>query len=173
MIKNQKQYSYTQKLLTQFENNLAALEAKKSEMNELDFEMDYYANLYQCNELKEEIIEYENIKNKRTKVLREKAIDDLYKVLIQTRIARGWSQSKLAEQLEIDQQQIQRYESSNYESASLARILDIIDVLELKIELKDIALPNPNYNTPETKIIPIREKQKSIVDKHCLFAVGE
>ena len=48
-------------------------------------------------------------------------------------IARGWSQRRLADALGIAEQQLQRYESTGYRSASLARICDIAAALDVTI----------------------------------------
>jgi ribosome-binding protein aMBF1 (putative translation factor) len=57
--------------------------------------------------------------------------------LIRARIASGLSQKELAERLGMPEQQIQRYESSEYESVSFARIAEIAEVLQA-------AKPSPN-----------------------------
>ena len=66
---------------------------------------------------------------------------DLADTLIKARIARGWTQRNLADALGVAEQQIQRYESTAYRSASLARLCDIAEALEVTItertELRD------------------------------------
>jgi transcriptional regulator with XRE-family HTH domain len=54
-------------------------------------------------------------------------------LLIKARIARRWSQRQLADVLGIAEQQVQRYESTDYPSASLARICDIAAALDVTI----------------------------------------
>lgn len=49
--------------------------------------------------------------------------------LIRARIASGLSQKELADLLEMPEQQIQRYEATEYESVSFARISEIADAL--------------------------------------------
>ena len=53
--------------------------------------------------------------------------------LIKARIARGWTQADLAEALGVAEQQIQRYESSRYAGASLARLGDIAAALNVEV----------------------------------------
>ena len=50
--------------------------------------------------------------------------------LIRARIACGLSQKELAERLGMPEQQIQRYESTEYESVSFARIAEIAEALQ-------------------------------------------
>lgn len=60
---------------------------------------------------------------------------------MKARIARGWTQRRLAHALGVAEQQVQRYESTAFRSASLARICDVADALDIKIsetaELRD------------------------------------
>jgi HTH-type transcriptional regulator / antitoxin HigA len=54
-------------------------------------------------------------------------------LLIKARIARGWTQQRLADQLGVAEQQIQRYEATEYRTASLARICDVAAALSVEI----------------------------------------
>ena len=54
-------------------------------------------------------------------------------LLVKARIARGWTQRRLADALGIAEQQVQRYESSGYRSASLARICDVAAALDIDV----------------------------------------
>ena len=174
MIKNKKQYKKTKELMLQFKSALEGLESRVDAIEDKeDYEYTYNSYQYQYSQLEEEAVEYENIQSHRTKVLVGKSIDNLHEVLIQARIARNWTQTDLAKELELSPQQIQRYEATNYEGVSLWKVLDILDALELKIELKDIALPNPNYIQPEAKIIAIQSKSQEVKQRQSLFAVGE
>lgn len=53
--------------------------------------------------------------------------------LIKARIARGLTQKELAEKLNINERQIQRYESTLYEGAALRRLQEVADALNVKI----------------------------------------
>ena len=62
---------------------------------------------------------------------------DIYQIsdiLIKARLARGWTHKQLAEELGIDEQQIQRYEYKDYEPAKLSRVLEILYAMDLKLE---------------------------------------
>ena len=66
--------------------------------------------------------------------------ENLPKAVINLRIASGITQKQLADAIEIQEQQIQRYEQNHYQTASFERIIQILRVLSksinLKIELK-------------------------------------
>ena len=67
-------------------------------------------------------------------------IDDLPVGLIRARIALRLTQKQLAERVGLKEQQIQRYEETDYVSASFSRLQEIIKALGLDIEEK-IFLP--------------------------------
>ena len=52
---------------------------------------------------------------------------------IKARIAQGLSQKDLAERLKLKEQQIQRYEATDYASASLNRIKEVVTALGIDI----------------------------------------
>ena len=62
------------------------------------------------------------------------ALESLPTMLVEARIAAGMSQTKLAELLGVKPQQIQRYEASGYMGASLARLVEVSAILDVKIE---------------------------------------
>jgi transcriptional regulator with XRE-family HTH domain len=61
--------------------------------------------------------------------------------LIKARIAKGWSQRRLAEELGVAEQQIQRYESTGYTAASLARLCDVVAALGVDVR-EVVSLPS-------------------------------
>ena len=52
-------------------------------------------------------------------------------MLIKARIARGMSQRDLAERIGLKEQQIQRYEATDYASVSLSRIREVVNGLDV------------------------------------------
>jgi len=56
--------------------------------------------------------------------------------LIRARIAAGWTQKELAKRLGISEQQIQKYESTDYESASFRKINEIATILKAASEAR-------------------------------------
>ncbi|HLL02298.1 MAG TPA: XRE family transcriptional regulator [Myxococcaceae bacterium] len=69
-------------------------------------------------------------------------LEDLPVVLIQARIASQLSQKQLAERLGLHEQQVQRYEATQYRGASFDRLLQVARVLGLQID-QDVLLPVP------------------------------
>ena len=50
------------------------------------------------------------------------------------RIARGLTQKDLARKLGVKEQQIQRYEETDYASASLSRLNEVIKALDIEVK---------------------------------------
>jgi DNA-binding XRE family transcriptional regulator len=79
--------------------------------------------------LRRELREYERLRSGRVRIsLRE--VEQLPKKLVRARIAAGLTQEALAKKLGIKRQQIQRYEGSEYASASLATIRQVAQAIE-------------------------------------------
>lgn len=83
----------------------------------------------QILELVVKISEYEATKKSGGMRFYLGSLDDLPRVLIGARLSLGWIQERLADELNMPKQQIQRYEATLYESASFRRILEIADAL--------------------------------------------
>ncbi|MCC7341398.1 MAG: helix-turn-helix domain-containing protein [Bryobacterales bacterium] len=78
-------------------------------------------------EPQEQIGAYKRLHMGNSKDLVLEAVEDLPKTLIRARIASGMTQERLAHRLGIKSQQIQRYEATEYESASFASSLRRLD----------------------------------------------
>jgi len=96
----------------------------------------------QLKTLNDELAQYDAIKAGTTKL--RGTLDDLGELLVQARIARSWTQAQLAEWLELYVQQIQVYESTNYEGASLTRLVDVARALGLDLEIRVELLAIPD-----------------------------
>ena len=87
----------------------------------------------QVGELVCSITDYEALKRVGGLRFEFDSLQDLGLALIRARISHGWSQERLAEELDMPKQQIQRYEATEYASASLRRILEVADALGVNL----------------------------------------
>lgn len=87
----------------------------------------------QIADLKAEIQEYEGLRAGGTEAVTVTALEELPTALVKARIASGMTQRELAERLGLKEQQIERYEATDYGSASLARVLEVARALTVKI----------------------------------------
>jgi len=85
----------------------------------------------QLQELRGQLTEYDALREGRAPVGELSSLDDLPRLLVRARIAAGLSQRSLAERLGLKEQQIQRYESTEYGSASLSRLRQVATALGL------------------------------------------
>ncbi len=135
MIKNDRQHRITKAQVEKFRTTLEELAAAARPRN-------VHPKLWgaqqagirsQLQDLERELREYEALKAGKRKVLELESLEELPKALIQGRIAAGLTQDDLATRLGVKPQQIQRYEATDYQTASFARIREIARVLGLRL----------------------------------------
>jgi HTH-type transcriptional regulator/antitoxin HigA len=148
MIRNEREYRITKAAADKFRAAIAAggkappargvhpklqqasLEGMRSQLADLDRDLKAYEAL-----------------KKGTKRLQSK-LGELGELLVQARTARGWTQAELAERLDLHMQKIQQYEATNYESASLTRVLDVARTLGLVGDITCKLIDLPALETP-------------------------
>src|SRR3990172_6205213 len=144
MIKNDRQYRITKAAVTKFENGLRQLTAEGVQtppsIDPVIRRAEREALKSQLDDLRSEVRQYEDLVAGKVGILDVGSLADLPQALVQTRIASGLSQKELADRLGIKEQQIQRYEATDYQQASLARLLEISSALHLNVR-KDLLLP--------------------------------
>ena len=135
MIKNEKQYRITKAQARRFETALAELARQERPLNITPrlWQAQRDAAESQLRDLQEQIDAYERLHVGKSKELVLAAVEDLPKTLIRARIASGMTQEGLAHRLGVKTQQIQRYEATEYESASFARVLKVVQALGLRM----------------------------------------
>jgi ribosome-binding protein aMBF1 (putative translation factor) len=136
MIKNDRQYRITKAQAYKLEKALTqpARRADKGKVHPLLRKAQTDALRSQLADLRAEIRQYEALRSGKRTTLNVKSFDDLPRALIQARIAAGLSQRELAARLGLKEQQIQRYEATDYASASLARVREVARALGLKVK---------------------------------------
>ena len=135
MIKNEKQYRITKAQVRRFQDAIAELagQARPANIGARLWEAQRAAARSQMEELREQVEAYERLNAGRSKEVVLEGVEDLPKALIRARIAAGMTQEGLARRLGVKPQQVQRYEATEYESASFARILKVVQALGLSM----------------------------------------
>lgn len=135
MIKNEREYRITKAQAAKFEHALAQLSGPGAgaELHPLVQKAQRDAVQSQLDELKDELEEYESLRSGQCSVLSLDSLEDLPKALIRARIAAGLTQRQLAERLGLKEQQIQRYEATEYASADLARVNEVARALDVRV----------------------------------------
>lgn len=142
MIKNEREYRITKAQAKDFERALDNLRNAPAhpDVHPLLQRAELDALRSQLDDLREQLQEYEALKAGNRHTITAASFSDLPASLIQARIAAGLSQKDLGAKLGLKEQQIQRYEATNYAGASLTRLNQIIEALNVRIH-KDVYLP--------------------------------
>lgn len=136
MITNERQYKITKSQLTLFQEAISSFDLKNktqligseilalAELESLKSEVEI---------LKNQIHEYETLRDGTKSSITTSSLSELPQVLIKARIVQNLSQKELANLLNLKEQQIQRYEAEEYHSASLKRLMEVAEALNLNI----------------------------------------
>jgi ribosome-binding protein aMBF1 (putative translation factor) len=133
MIKNERQYLITKAQVRKFKDALAAFDAKTPEAHPLLVKAQREALESQLAELEMQLADYERLRSGKLKKFKKSSFQNLPMALIRARIAKGLTQKDLARKLGVKEQQIQRYEETDYASASLRRINEVIQALDIEV----------------------------------------
>ena len=156
MISNERQYKITKSQLRKLKEAAAEYDIDSS-VEQLGSEILAAAELEalksEIDVLHNQMLEYEKLKSGKKITLKATGLAELARILIQARIVRNLSQRELAERVGLKEQQIQRYESEAYASASLRRLMEITKALQ--IDITETANLNPlpqSTNTIPTEV---------------------
>jgi len=100
-------------------------------------------SLRRVAELAGSVAEYEALRAGGGLSLELSSLDDFGRALVKGRIAKGWTQTHLAQALGMPKQQVQRYEATEYASASLGRMARVAAALGLSIAGMATSRPVP------------------------------
>lgn len=139
MIKNEREYRITKAQVAKFEAALSEA------MHQSRADSGREARLQQLREdslraqlagLQAQVQEYDALRSGASVEIAASSLAELPRALIQARLARQLSQRGLAELLGLKEQQIQRYEATDYHSASLARLIGVARALEVTVHVQ-------------------------------------
>jgi len=145
MIKNERQYRITKAQAARLDHALAEFDQssdKEKNIHPLLLEAEYEGIKSQLNDLYKEIKEYEELREGKYVIPALDLFTEFPLVLIKARIAKGLTQKELADRLGLREQQIQKYESTEYASASFSRVREVAEALGIKLANDSIVLPS-------------------------------
>ncbi len=131
MIQNQRQYNVTKGQIAKLESALQVAPESESNMDPRIYRTMVAGIQAQIRILQEQLEEFGSLSDQ--KMLRMNSLHDLGERLIKARVARGYTQKELAERLRVQPQQIQKYEATEYQSASFGRIIDVGAALGIEV----------------------------------------
>jgi len=139
MIKNEKQYEYSQECDRRFQYSIRALD-QDEKLNKTDpdgWQLSRDVKQSHLMALQAEIVEYERLINcdKIQPIqIKLEIINKLPDALIKARIAAKISQQELAQILGIGEQRVRQYEDTDYQCVSFVEILEVSTVLGVEFE---------------------------------------
>lgn len=132
MIKNERQYRITRAQAARFQRAIQSVTSARTPGIPATLKRAQVAAMRsQLQDLREELREYHALRSGRRTISTALALQDVPLALIRARIASGLTQQGLARKLRLKAQQIQRYEATEYCSASLERIQQVANALGL------------------------------------------
>jgi ribosome-binding protein aMBF1 (putative translation factor) len=143
MIKNERQYRLTKTQAEKFERALAQTKENpgdRTAVNPILQQAMINGMESQLADLRMQLEEYEALKSGRRQTFRLDSFAELPRALIRSRIAMGLSQKELAKRLGLKEQQVQRYEATEYAGASVQRLNEVIRALGLQVR-EEVVLP--------------------------------
>ncbi len=82
--------------------------------------------------LQDQIREYDELKRGELVIPEVERLDDVAPFITRIRIAKGISQTELGRRLGVSKQVISRYEDSDYQTVSMAKLQEILDAIGAK-----------------------------------------
>lgn len=131
MITNQRQYLVTQSQAERFRQALTApaapsLHPKAAKAMRAGLRS-------QLDDLETELAEYDALREGKVTALEAESIVGIGAALIKARIVRNLTQKELADRLALAEQQIQRYEATQYRGVAAERLQQVADALKLRV----------------------------------------
>ena len=135
MIRNERQYRITKSEADKFEQAVSQLDHEvAADTHPLLLKAQRDALLSQLADLRADVEEYDALKAGKRALLELDSLADLPDALVKARIAAGLSHKELADRLGMKEQQIQRYEASDYSGANLSRLIEIARAIGIDVQ---------------------------------------
>lgn len=131
MIKNDLQYRVAKSALKKFQDTLDRHDELTADQPGWVKEAHKATIIGEIMKMQAQIEEYDRLKSGEQATPPLDVIAEIPSMLIKRRIALGWTQEDLAKRLGVRAQQVQNDEATDYESASLSRLLRTAEVLKV------------------------------------------
>lgn len=135
MITNQREYRITRSWIARFEKELIANETRElgAEEHPDMREVVHAAITSEMETLRRQIDHYDKLRDGRITSREITSLRELPIALIEGRIAARLTQRQVAERIGVAEQQIQRWESNEYNGVGLDRLQSVADALGMQI----------------------------------------
>jgi HTH-type transcriptional regulator/antitoxin HigA len=129
MIKSDAQRERTVAQIGGFRRALGQVTAEMSGKRAATVAASYQSMIRQ---LEDELREYDGLKRGKVTLPKVERLDRIAPFIVRVRIAKGISQTELARRLGVPKQVVSRYEESDYQTASVVKLQEILDALGIK-----------------------------------------
>ncbi|MGA2878439.1 MAG: helix-turn-helix domain-containing protein [Bryobacteraceae bacterium] len=129
MIKSDAQRDRTLAQIAGFRRAIAIAEKEKSGKRSAAIRASYEGMIRQ---LEDELSEYDQLKAGELTLPHVERLDQIAPFIAKIRITKGVSQTELARRLGVSKQVVSRYEESDYQTVSIARLQEILDAIGIK-----------------------------------------
>ena len=125
MIKSEREYAVTRSWVGRFEAAMAGMDAELANGADRMLVLERAGLQNKTDEMKDDIAEYESLKSGRIPPVDAGNLEELPEALIKRRIGLGMTQRELAERAGMSEEEVQRHEQTDYESAGYARLMEV------------------------------------------------
>lgn len=134
MIKNEKQYKISKKLLSELDEKI--YNAQKGVNGDEKKQVIVNSLVRLKSQVANELTEYETLKNGKTNKLKERNLRQLPSLITEYKIANNLTQKDLSKQLGLKEQQLQRYEAEGFKTVSFQNLVKFLDLMKLELTIK-------------------------------------
>ena len=153
MIRNEREYKVSRAAAARFRTALTAAAAgDRGGRDPRLRRMTVDAMRAQLKQLDRDLATYDRIKRGEWE-LAPAPLEELGALLIQARLARGWTQRELGDRLGLHEQKIQDYEASGYARASLTRIRQVTSALGAEVTVALDLVPLIKVGTKKRRAV--------------------
>ena len=131
MILNDQQLSAAQRHLGDLTTWISELKSEASVSSDQFLILEVQGLEGFATDILSEIEEYETLRDGTFNPPKLTKLSYLPVLLVQTRIARGWSQEKLADLTNTEVETLQRYEENSYLGSSISKLLEVAEALDV------------------------------------------
>ena len=133
MITNERQYQISKAQVAKFRAAIDAPDSNTRTLHPRAQQSMRQRPSRQLDDLLAEVADFERLRDGQLTAITAESIAGLAPALIKARIMRNWTQKELADKLAVAEQQVQRYEATQYKGVSVERLQAVADALKLRV----------------------------------------
>src|SRR5258706_8241923 len=145
MIKNEKQYKVSKKLLNEVTEEINKTKTAKDYNIKKRLVAESLEDFK--NDIENEIRDYEELKSSKSTVLKERSLSNLPDIIIEYKIANHLTHKEFAKILCLKEQQLQRYEAESFKTVSFQNLIKFLNLINLDLKIKESVIKPTHRHT--------------------------